>query len=255
MAIVNVTPDSFYASSRAASVEQAVAMALRMVDEGADLLDIGGESSRPGAKSVGEEEELERVMPLIKAIRERVSVPISIDTVKPAVGRAAARAGASLLNDITGFSNPSMVEVAREYDMDMCVMHMQGTPETMQSNPFYEEGVVPALLKWFERRVENLLKQGVNERRIILDPGIGFGKTVADNLEILHNLPRLKALGFPLLFGASRKSFLGRILSKPANELLSATLGVNAVAIEGGADIIRVHDVREHRDLIDVLSA
>jgi dihydropteroate synthase len=255
MAILNVTPDSFYTSSRAANLEQAIDMAQRFASEGADILDIGGESSRPGAIPVSEEEELARVIPLITALKNAIQIPISIDTVTPSVARAAALAGATLLNDISGFSNPAMVDVAIEYDMDMCVMHMLGTPETMQNNPLYEEGVVAFLMKWFEERIEQLLKQGVDPHCIILDPGIGFGKTVADNLEILHNLPKLKTLGFPVLFGASRKSFLSKILSKPTNELLPATLGVNAIAVKAGTDVIRVHDVREHRDLIDVLHA
>lgn len=254
MGIINVTPDSFYADSRASGLEQAVEMAQRFVRQGADILDVGGESTRPGAKPVSEEEELKRVIPLIQTLTRAVGIPISIDTFKPAVARAAARAGAALLNDISGFSDPLMVSVAVEYDMEMCLMHMQGTPETMQSNPRYNEGVVPFLMKWFEKRIEELLNQGVSAHRIILDPGIGFGKTVADNVEILHNLPKLKTLGFPVLFGASRKSFLAKILSKPADKLLTATLGVNAIAIQAGIDIIRVHDVEEHRDLIDVLS-
>lgn len=255
MAILNVTPDSFYSSSRAGTLDSAVSKVRQLVAQGADIVDIGGESSRPGAQPVSQEEELARVIPLIRALKGEISVPISIDTVKPAVAQAAAVEGARLLNDISGFRDPAMVAVAGEYGMDMCVMHMQGTPETMQLNPTYRGGIIPELIEWFEKRVEMLLKQGIDKRRIILDPGIGFGKTVADNLEILHNLPRLKSLGFPVLFGASRKSFLGKILSKPTEELLPATLAVNALAVASGVDFIRVHDVEEHRDLIDVLSA
>jgi dihydropteroate synthase len=254
MAIINATPDSFHTASRAATIDHAISMAKKFVADGADILDVGGESSRPGSSPVSEAEEFDRVIPVIQALKGQVNVPISIDTVKPAVAKAAVQAGATLLNDISGFGDPKMIDVAIEYDMDMCVMHMLGMPKTMQHDPQYPLGVITELQNWFEQRIESLIKRGVNPKRIILDPGIGFGKTVAHNLEILHNLPRLKALGFPVLFGASRKSFLTRILAKPPEVLLSATLAVNAIAVASGADIIRVHDVKEHRDLIDVLT-
>lgn len=254
MGIINVTPDSFYDNSRYFTIDQAVASALKMKDDGADILDIGGESTRPGAPMISQEEELKRVIPVIEAIAHTVDLPISIDTTKPAVAKAAIKAGATFINDVTGFENKEMVNLACEYNLDICVMHMQGTPQTMQIKPFYEEGIVPYLLNWFKVKTDYLVRSGINPQRIFLDPGIGFGKTVADNLEIVHNLPKLKQLGFAVLLGASRKSFLSKILNKPTAELLSATLAINTIAITSQVDIIRVHDVKEHRDIVGVLS-
>lgn len=254
MGIVNVTHDSFYEQSRYPQFKQAVAAASLLQAEGADILDIGGESSRPGAIAISEQEELQRTIPVIEAIKGAVSIPISIDTTKPSVAAAAIKAGASLINDITGFENPAMIAIALENDVDICVMHMSGTPQTMQDNPHYGDGIILHLLRWFETRINSLLKYGINPRRIIVDPGIGFGKSVADNLEIIHNLPRLKQLGFPLLLGISRKSFLRSILNKPTSELLFATLAINAIAIASDVDIIRVHDVKEHRDAVDAIA-
>lgn len=253
MAIVNATPDSFHAASRMTNLEAAIEACLRMAAEGADILDIGGESSRPGAAPVSEAEEMQRVIPLLKALKSKVSIPISIDTVKPAVAKAALNEGATLINDISGFSNAEMIALARDFDVDICVMHMQGTPQTMQLNPQYSENITVHLKQWFQKRIDQLVKSGIKLERIIIDPGIGFGKTVADNLEILHNLPELKRLGFRLLLGASRKSFLSKILNLPTSELLPATLAINTIAIASHVDIIRVHDVKEHRNVIDVM--
>lgn len=255
MGILNATPDSFFTDSRTPNVEQAVERALKLQGEGADLLDIGGESSRPGSCGVSETEELTRVIPIIQELQGRLSIPISIDTMKPAVAKAALGAGATLINDISGFSNPEMIRLAREARCDICVMHMQGTPFTMQKNPFYQEGIIPHLMQWFQEKAELLTSQGIEPERIIFDPGIGFGKTVADNLEIIHNLHGFKKLGFRLLLGVSRKSFLGKILNQPTNDLLPATLTANAIAVLNHVDIIRVHDVKEHRSVIDFLSA
>lgn len=255
MGIVNVTPDSFFAPSRHLEIDQAVATALRFQTEGADLIDIGGESSRPGAKAVSEEEELARVIPIIQQLQGKLTIPISIDTTKPAVARAALASGASLLNDIAGFENPGMQAIAKEFDADICVMHMQGNPQTMQVNPHYPNGITAHLLHWFTQKIEALTHAGINPERIILDPGIGFGKTVADNLEIIHNLPEFKGLGFRILLGVSRKSFMGKILNKPSHELLPATIAMNVMAIASQVDIIRVHDVKEHREVIDIMQA
>jgi dihydropteroate synthase len=254
MGIINITPDSFYDNSRNAELDKAIATAFQMKEDGADILDIGGESTRPGAAIVSEEEELKRVIPLIEAIAQTIHLPISIDTTKPAVAKAAIKAGATFLNDISGFNNKEMIDLARDFDFDICVMHMQGNPQTMQIDPQYEEGIIPHLLDWFKKKIDHLIKSGINPKRIILDPGIGFGKTVADNLEIIHNLHELKRLDFALLLGVSRKSFLRKILDKPTSELLPATLAINTIAITSGVDIIRVHDVKEHRDIVKVLS-
>lgn len=252
MGIINSTPDSFYEGGRDSSVDSAIRHALQMVDEGADLIDIGGESARPGSLPISESEELERVLPVIAALQ--VQIPISIDTTKPAVARQALAAGATLINDINGFRNPEMVEVAAESGAELCLMHMLGTPKTMQLTPHYPEGLIPTLLHFFEIQVEKLVKQGVHPKQIILDPGIGFGKTVDHCVEIILNIPILKSLGFPVLIGLSRKSFISKIVGKPASELLSATIALNTIALRAGADLIRVHDVREHRELIDLIS-
>jgi dihydropteroate synthase len=173
---------------------------------------------------------------------------------KPRVAKTALQAGASMINDISGFRNPDMVEVAATSNCDICVMHMKGTPETMQQNPYYEEGIIPYLLNWFEMKVNELTRLGIKENRIILDPGIGFGKTVDDNFEIIHNVPRLKKIGFPVMIGISRKSFMAKTLNKPCDDLLPSTIAINTVAIISQVDIIRVHDVKEHRDAITVLT-
>lgn len=253
MGILNATPDSFYSKSRFCDLESATAHGIKLWEEGVDILDIGGESSRPNAIEVDEEEELKRVIPLIRALRQKVSIPLSIDTYKPAVARAAIESGASLINDITGFRDPAMRFLAAEKEVDVCLMHMQGTPQTMQKNPSYPEGIIPHLIQWFNEQIEFLLQAGVKLNKIIIDPGIGFGKTFADNLEILQNLQELKALGLPILLGISRKSFLSKILDKPTEDLLPGTLAVSACALKDGVDILRVHDVREHRDLLKIM--
>lgn len=255
MGVLNITPDSFSDGGKFLGFSNAVDHALRMEKEGADLIDIGGESTRPGSEPVSEEEELRRVIEVIRTLKGQLRIPISIDTMKPAVAQAALEAGASFLNDVTGFRNPAMIEIAATYKVDICCAHMLGEPKTMQNNPYYEGGIVNHLLRWADERITILLKSGVERQHIILDPGIGLGKTVADNLEILHNLRRLRNMGFPLLIGASRKSFLTKILNKPPLELGAATIAVHTTAILGGADYIRAHDVAEHSDAIKVLSS
>lgn len=254
MAILNVTHDSFYAGSRALTLSDAVQKALQMQAAGADILDLGGESTRPGAPAVSEAEELSRVVPVLQALRHEIAIPISIDTSKPKVALAALEAGASWINDVTGFDHPDMAALAAEKQVDLVLMHMQGTPRTMQLHPSYPEGVVPHLMRWFAKKIERLTALGIHQQKIILDPGIGFGKTVAHNLEIIQNLKEFKKLGCRTLVGASRKSFLGKILNQPAENLLAATIAVNTVAIMAQTDIIRVHDVAEHRAAIDILS-
>lgn len=253
MGILNVTPDSCFDQGRWFDPQVAIQRGIEITQQGADLLDIGGESTRPGARPVTESEELKRVIPVIRALKEHITIPISIDTRNPKVAEAALEAGAALINDITGFQHPEMKRLAAQSGKEICVMHMQGDPQTMQINPFYEEGIINHLLKWFDLQIESLLEAGVKEHQIILDPGIGFGKTVAHNLEILHNLQNIKALGFPLLLGLSRKSFLGKILNKSYPDLLPATLTVSTLAVLAGVDILRVHDITEHKDLITVM--
>jgi dihydropteroate synthase len=255
MGILNVTPDSCYDQGRWGTYEQAVQRGIQICEEGADWIDIGGESTRPGAASVSVSEELKRVIPVIKVLKEQTAILISIDTSKVDVAAAAIEAGVSMINDVTGFGDPAMRLLAAGSGLPICVMHMQGTPETMQINPSYPEGVIPHLCDWFKNRIDQLLDAGVKEEQIILDPGIGFGKTVAHNVEIVNNLRRIKALGFPVLLGLSRKSFIGKILNKGYPQLLAGTLAITTLAILAGVDILRVHDVVEHRDVIDVLKS
>lgn len=253
MGVLNVTPDSFFDQGKYYDQEKAYKRALEMIAEGADILDIGGESTRPGSEPVTEQEELKRVVPIITKIRAHSSVPISIDTTKPKVAQKAIECGATLLNDVSGFRNPEMVEIALSCEADLCIMHMLGTPKTMQQNPVYEKGIIPELLHWFEERTDFLIKKGIQPKRLILDPGIGFGKTVDDNLLIISNLKSFKTLGFRVLLGVSRKSFMSKITGLPPEKLLSATIGMNTIGMLAGVDIIRVHDINEHRILTHII--
>jgi dihydropteroate synthase len=259
MGILNVTPDSFYSGSRTPDVASAVDAALSMVDGGAGVIDIGGESSRPGSDYVDTAEELERVVPVVRALRARSDVPISVDTRKEAVARAALDEGADIINDISALrDDPRMASLAAECNVPAILMHMRGTPKTMQSSPHYDDpvGEISDELIGFARAAE---EQGVSN--LVLDPGIGFGKRLSDNVAILAHIPQLKALGYPLLIGLSRKSFLGMILRdqdgtlRPSEDRLAASLAANAVAAIAGADILRVHDVRQTADLVRVIDA
>ncbi|MFQ5729038.1 MAG: dihydropteroate synthase [Waddliaceae bacterium] len=255
MGILNATPDSFYEQGKFSDINKAIERGCQMHQEGADILDVGGESTRPGAPFVPEEEEMERVIPVIQALKRQIPITISIDTRKPRVAEAAVKEGASLINDVSGFHDPKMIEVAAKSQVRICVMHMLGTPKTMQLNPHYKEGVVNHLLQWFKERTELLCNSGIQKKNIIIDPGIGFGKTIEHNLEILHNLQRFRMMGFPVLLGLSRKSFMGKIVNKPASELLTTTITMNAVALMAKVEIIRVHDVAEHRDVVNIVKA
>ena len=255
MGILNVTSDSFFDKSRALNCNDAIDMGIKICKEGADIIDIGGESTRPGSFPVEIEDELNRVIPVIQALKNQISIPISIDSRKPEVAAKALAAGASLLNDVSGFEQAAMREIAASANVDVCVMHMQGNPQNMQNNPHYPEGIIDHLMKWFEVRINEMLRDGIKEKSIIIDPGIGFGKTVADNLEIIHNLPRFKSMGFRVLMGISRKTFLRKILQTPTEELLPSTIAVNTLLILDKVDVIRVHDVKEHRQVIDILKA
>jgi dihydropteroate synthase len=262
MGILNATPDSYYDKSRFSDEESAVARGQQIFFEGADIIDVGGESTRPrniytneDSVKVSVEEELRRVIPVITQLKQLIPIPISIDTMKPEVAAQAVAAGAAWINDVSGFRHPEMRDIAASSGVKICVMHMHGDPYTMQLNPNYDKPIINHIKHWFSDTLEKLIEAGVKEKNIVLDPGIGFGKTVAHNLEIIHNLPELKSLGFPVLLGLSRKYFMSKILNKPPTELLSATLAMNTVAILSKVDFIRVHDVREHRDIIDVLDA
>jgi dihydropteroate synthase len=245
MGVVNVTPDSFSDGGRHLDPADAVAAARRMVDEGAAIVDVGGESTRPGAAPVAVDEELARIVPVLEQLD---GVPVSIDTTKAEVARRAIALGAELVNDVTALRGDSrLAEVVAAGGAYLCLMHMQGEPRTMQRNPHYED-VAVEVAAFLEQRLAFAVAQGIPEERVCLDPGIGFGKTVAQNFELIRRLPVLLALGRPVLVGFSRKSSLGRLLGDPdaTTGTTAASLGVAVAAYERGATILRVHDVRAH---------
>lgn len=243
MGILNVTPDSFSDGGQHAELDAALAHARRMIVEGAEIIDIGGESTRPGADPVSAGEECARVVPVIKALRAESPVAISIDTMKAEVARAALDAGADIVNDVTALTgDPAMPGVVRESRCGVALMHMIGTPRTMQQNPDYDE-VVTEVCEYLQTRRDALEAAGIARERIALDPGIGFGKTLEHNLQLLRELDRLVALGSPILVGTSRKSFIGAVLDLPAHERLEGSLATIAWAARAGAQIMRVHDV------------
>ena len=257
MGVVNVTPDSFSDGGRFLDAEAAIAHGLRLAEAGADVLDVGGESTRPGAPPVSAEEELARIVPVLEGLRARTEVPLSVDTTKAAVAREALRAGAVLVNDVSGLHfDAELPRVVAEAGAACCLMHIRGTPETMQQEPHYED-VVDEVLAFLEEGVGRAVAAGVPRERLLVDPGIGFGKTLGHNLFLLRRLGELRVLGLPVLVGTSRKSFLGRLLGgRPVDERLAATLGsVAAVASAGDADFVRVHDVAEVHDALAVADA
>ena len=250
MGIVNVTPDSFSDGGRFRDPGAAIRQALQLVEEGADILDVGGESTRPGAKPVSLDEELRRVIPVVRGIAAETAVPISIDTTKAEAARQAVDAGAVIVNDISGLTfDPQMSAVCRDTGAGVICMHMQGTPQTMQDNPVYDD-VVSEICTFFEERLAALNEQGIPRDRIVLDPGIGFGKSAEHNVQILSNITRFRALGRPVLIGHSRKRFLGKVLGRPVEERTFGTLGVSLALAEQDVDIIRLHDVRPMHDAL-----
>jgi dihydropteroate synthase len=254
MGIVNVTPDSFYEKARTEKIDQAIARAIALEKQGADIIDIGGESTRPGSESVSCEEELERVIPVLQGVQGIIQKPISIDTSKPEVAEKAIRYGASMINDVTGFSNERMRKLAAETKAHCCIMHMQKNPKTMQQTPSYPGGVVLEVYDWLDKQTKLCLHDGIEAQNIIIDPGIGFGKTMQDNFTLIHQAKTFMKLGFHVLYGVSRKTFLRKFLQKETDDVLAGTLAANAFLIISGVHIIRVHDVIEHRDMVDVLT-
>ncbi len=250
MGIVNVTPDSFFDGGQFSEVSVAVEHALRLADEGADILDIGGESTRPGATPVPPEEELRRVVPVVRELARQTRVPISIDTYKAEVARQCLDAGAVIVNDISGLTfDPAMTAVCRESTCGVIVMHIQGTPQTMQLDPRYDN-VVQDVRQHFSRRLDELETAGIARERIVLDPGIGFGKTAEHNLDLLSHIAAFHELGRPVLIGHSRKRFLQKVLGRDIEERNSGTIGVSIALAAQGTDILRVHDVRATRDAL-----
>jgi dihydropteroate synthase len=255
MGVVNATPDSFFDGARFADANAAVAHAVRLVEEGADMIDVGGESSRPGAVSVSEAEELKRVLPVLEALAGAVSVPLSIDTVKPGVARQALRAGACVINDIAANrEDEEMWRVVAESGAAYVAVHMQGSPATMQKNPFYED-VVAEVGGFFEDRLNRLLASGVNSEQVVLDVGLGFGKRVEHNLRLLANLRSFTKWERPLLLGASRKSFLGVASGAKVHERLAPSLACACWGVENGVQIIRCHDVAATRQALRMTEA
>jgi dihydropteroate synthase len=254
MGILNVTPDSFSDPGRYFSRERAIAHALQMEDDGADFIDIGGESSRPGAQPVSFEEEIERVIPLLEEIVPRLKIPVSVDTFKPEVARRAIEAGASIINDIRALAEPGMKELVSARRVPVVLMHMKGMPETMQMEPAYQ-AVVTEIALFFKERIQTALSAGIRPEQIIIDPGIGFGKTASHNLEILRSLDQFHTLGCPVLVGTSNKSFIGKILDRPVEKRLAGSLATVAWAVWKGAHIVRVHEVGATKDLIRIIEA
>lgn len=255
MGILNITPDSFFDQGRYAPLEKALRRAMQIYEEGASILDIGGESTRPGSNPVTVEEEIERIKPVLQALYQRnYPLPISIDTRNPATAQVALDLGAQLINDVSGALHPAMRKLAVQYKVDLCIMHMLGNPKTMQISPIYSEGVIPYLLRWFESRITLLVQDGIDRTKIILDPGIGFGKRATDNMEIYKNLSHLKAhFGLRMMIGGSHKSFMRTICEK--ENLLSATLIMHTIAAIQKIDILRVHNIGEHSDLAKLVHA
>ncbi len=253
MGVINVTPDSFSDGGQFFDMASAVAHGVALIDEGAGILDIGGESTRPGAADVSVSDEMRRVLPVIEGLVE-AGVPLSIDTTKPAVMSAAIAAGASIVNDIQGLRTPGALETLADSEAGVCVMHMQGAPATMQREPRYGD-VVSEVMAFLAGRVDALVHAGVVRERIAVDPGIGFGKTLEHNLALLKALPRLHDLGCAVLVGVSRKSMLGALTGRATGERLAASVGSALWCALHGADIIRVHDVRETRDALLVWRA
>lgn len=254
MGVLNVTPDSFSDGERYGTPRAAVRRALEMIEEGADVIDIGGESTRPGAKPVSLAEELHRVIPVITALRKKRNIPISIDTYKPAVAVAALTAGATWVNDITGLRNPLMRQIVARAKCHVIVMHMQGMPGTMQRRPRYHD-VISDISAFFRRQISAATRAGIKRSQMILDPGIGFGKTVEHNLEILRRLHEFQQFHLPILIGASRKSFIGKLTGGDVTERLPGTLVAHLIAIQHGATLLRVHDVAAHTQALTLLSA
>ncbi len=255
MGILNVTPDSFSDGGTHRTVEEALDHARSMIEEGADIIDVGGESTRPYSDPVAEKEELRRVIPVIEGLRDSSDVLISVDTYKSNVARAALKAGADMVNDISGLTyDDSMAEIIAATDAYAVIMHIKGTPRNMQENPFYDD-VIGEIKGFLSDRVDHAVRMGIDSGKIIVDPGIGFGKRVEDNLRILKMLRQFRELGKPVLVGTSMKTFIGKITGSPLEERVEGSLASFAVALMNGADIIRVHDVKKANKVLKIVKA
>lgn len=253
MGVLNVTPDSFSDGNEFFSVDKAVAKALHLIEDGADLIDVGGESTRPGASPVTLMEEIARVVPVIRALRTVSDTVISIDTYKPEVMAAAVAAGADMINDVQALQAPGAVELVANLKVPICLMHMKGTPQHMQQNPTYVQGVVAEVMDFFNERIQRCIDAGMAREKIILDPGFGFGKQVHHNLTLIKQLARFSVFKLPILLGVSRKSTIGKILGREVNGRLIGSIVLGALAVINGANILRTHDVQETKEALTML--
>lgn len=254
MGVLNVTPDSFSDGGIFLACDSAVARALQMVEEGADIIDVGGESTRPGAQPVSVQQELDRVLPVIEALRDGLPVPISIDSSKPEVMRAAVASGAGFINDVRALGAEGALAAAVDLQVPVCLMHMQGEPRSMQADPQYTD-VVAEVRVFLAGRLAACLAAGINPSHLVIDPGFGFGKSLAHNAQLLRGLGEFKTLGAPILVGLSRKSMIGAALGLPVEQRLSASLALAAMAVANGARIVRTHDVRATREAVRMVEA
>jgi dihydropteroate synthase len=254
MGVLNVTPDSFSDGGCYMQIDTALAHARTMLDEGADIIDVGGESTRPGAKAVPEEDELQRVVPIVKALSEEMGAVISVDTSKTAVMRAAIKAGAAMINDVQALGGAGALDVVASSDVLVSLMHMQGSPRTMQADPCYQS-VVDDVLCFLVERAEYCVSNGIDPSRIVIDPGFGFGKSVSHNYSLMRNLGRFSDAGYYVLVGVSRKSMIGALLDLPAEKRIIGSIVLAALAAERGAAIVRVHDVRETVEAMKLVHA
>ena len=255
MGIINISSDSFYEQSRCNTTDEVLATAEKMTREGADFLDLGAESSRPGSKPISEQEEIDKLIPVISSLVKIIDIPISVDTYKPIVAKEALKAGAKIINDITGLQkSPEMADVISMFGAGVILMHMKGSPSTMQKNPVYKN-VVHEVKEFLEESVKISESAGISPDQIAIDPGIGFGKNQKHNLEILNNLEMFIELGRPILIGVSRKSFIGNILKSPPEGRLEGSLAASVIGVTKGVSIVRTHDVKETRKAIKVTEA
>jgi dihydropteroate synthase len=254
MGILNVTPDSFSDGGQFFQIDSALKQVEQMIENGVDIIDIGGESTRPGAVDVSAKDEVIRVIPLLKAIKSHFDIKVSIDTSKAEVMAEAIIYGADMINDVRALQNKGCLEVVAQSDIAVCLMHMQGMPRTMQDNPQYND-IIDDILEFFTQRINHCKQSGINKERLVLDPGFGFGKTVDHNYEVLAKFAQFKTLGLPVLAGISRKSMIGNLLNRDVDERLAGSLAAAIVAIQQGANIVRVHDVQESVDALNILKA
>jgi len=255
MGVLNVTPDSFYDGGRFLDTKEALKQGMKMAEDGADIIDVGGESSRPGSDPVSVEEELKRVIPVIEGLAKEIDIPISVDTYKSEVAKKALDIGVSMVNDISALRFDSeMRRVLKDFDVPVVLMHIKGTPKDMQKNPYYDD-LMGEITSYLKEAIIVAKNSGIDENKIIIDPGIGFGKRLEDNLEILKNLSFLKSLKKPILVGPSRKSFIGKILDLPEEKRLEGSLAALAVAVMNGANIVRVHDVKESKKVAKIVDS